>query len=89
MDPALSAEHEAAAAALEAAKASCTDGCVDEAQHDPHRAELEQAYARFAAASAAVVAAEDAAHRVAGEPTSAEAQPAVSPTVTADPVQPA
>ncbi len=43
--------HEEAFQALQAAKAKCSDACLDEVVHAPHRAEVEQAYADYAAAS--------------------------------------
>lgn len=61
-------DHDAALAALVAAKAQCSDACVDEAVHAPHRAELEQAYATYAAASKAVAEAEAAQRKAAGLP---------------------
>lgn len=44
-------DHDQALAALVAAKAQCSDACVDETVHAPHRAAVEQAYADYAAAS--------------------------------------
>lgn len=43
--------HDEAFAALQVAKGKCSDACVDETVHAPHRAEVEQAYADYAAAS--------------------------------------
>lgn len=44
-------DHDEALANLIEAKTKCSDACVDETVHAPHRAEVEQAYATFAAAS--------------------------------------
>ena len=61
-------DHDAALEALVAAKAQCSDACVDETVHAPHRAALEQAYATYAAASKAVGEADAARRRDAGLP---------------------
>ena len=37
--------------ALIKAKSKCSDACVDETVHAPHRAKVEEAYAAYAAAS--------------------------------------
>jgi hypothetical protein len=65
-------DHDAALAALTAATAQCSDACVDEAVHAEHRAEVEQAYADFAAASKEFAANEQAQRRAAGIPPSTE-----------------
>ena len=41
------ADLDQAQAALDSAKAACTEACVDEAVHGPHRFALESAYADF------------------------------------------
>jgi hypothetical protein len=46
--PELQTELESAAATLDGLKAKCTNACVDEAIHAPHRAELESAYVEVA-----------------------------------------
>lgn len=61
-------DHDQALAALITAKAKCSDACVDEAVHAPHRAEVEEAYANYAAASRAVGAEEAERRRIAGLP---------------------
>lgn len=61
-------DHDQALEALVAAKAQCSDACVDEAVHAPHRAELEQAYADYAAASKALGDQEAAQRKAAGLP---------------------
>jgi len=77
-------DHAAALAALIAAKAQCSDACVDETVHAPHRAEVEQAYADFAAASKEFAAAEQAARRAAGIPPTSEPSGAVTITTNGE-----
>jgi hypothetical protein len=65
-------DHDEAVAALVAAKAKCSDACAEEVVHQPHRADLEAAYAAYAAAGKALAEEDDARRRAAGLPPSDE-----------------